>query len=401
MTADTTAGRPDHVPAELVRDVDHVFGADFLADPFAAFRDLQDVRLLWSPRHGGYWILTRTADIRSALQQPDLFSSWPTGIPAHVARAEKLAPLEMDPPEHTGYRRAIAPLFAPKAVTARTAAIDRTCSALIDAVAERGYCEFMADFAQPFPTTIFTNILGLPGEEAEKFVRWNNLLLHSQDRPEVRRQAGIEINTYLRELIAERREEPRDDVVSALLAAEIEGQPTTAEEVQNLCFLLFVAGLDTVTAALSFCFRFLAENPGHRRQLVERPELLPGAVEELLRVHSFVNPARTLTRDTEFAGVTMRKGERVLVSTTLAGQDPDEFPDVLEVRFDRPGNRHLAFGAGPHRCAGSHLARDEIRTALEQWHARIPDYTVAEGEPITVHAGGAMGLDRLPLVWHR
>jgi cytochrome P450 len=97
----------------------------------------------------------------------------------------------------------------------------------------------------------------------------------------------------------------------------------------------------------------------------------------------------------------MHKGERLLVSTTLAGQDPDEFPDVLEVRFDRPGNRHLAFGAGPHRCAGSHLARDEIRTALEQWHARIPDYTVAEGEPITVHAGGAMGLDRLPLVWHR
>jgi cytochrome P450 len=399
MTAEAAARRPDHVPAGLVRDVDHVFGADFLRDPFVAFRDLRDARVLWSPRHGGYWILTRIEDIRTALQRPHDFSSRATGIPAHVSRAEKLAPLELDPPEHTGYRRAIAPLFAPKAVTARTAAIDRTCAEFLDAVAGRGRAEFVADFAQPFPTVVFTNILGLPAGEAAKFVRWNNLLLHSQDQPEVRRSAGIEINDYLRELIADRHANPRDDVVSALLASDIEGRPATRAQVQNLCFLLFVAGLDTVTAALTWSFHFLAGHPEHRRQLVERPELLPGAVEELLRVHSFINPARTLTRDVEFAGVTMREGERVLLSTTLAGQDSDEFADVLEVRFDRPANRHLAFGAGPHRCAGSHLARDEIRTALRQWHARIPDYRIDEREPVSIHAGGAMGLDRLSLVW--
>ena len=394
-----STARPDHVPAALVRDVDHVFGAEFRTDPFAAFRDLRDQRVLWSPNHGGYWILTKAEDIRSALQQPELFSSSATGIPAHVSRKEKLAPLELDPPEHTAYRRAIAPLFAPKAVTARTAAIADTCAGLIDDLAERGHSEFVSEFAEPFPTRIFTNILGLPAAEAPRFVNWNNKLLHSQDKPEVRREAGVEINDYLRELIATRRVDPRDDVVSALLAAEIDGRPIADEEVQNLCFLLFVAGLDTVTAALTWCFRFLAQHPEHRRQLLAEPGLLPSAVEELLRVHSFINPARTLTRDLEFAGVSMRKGERILLSTVLAAQDPEEFPDEATVRFDRPNNRHLAFGAGPHRCAGSHLARDEITTALMQWHARIPDYAIAEGAELTIHAGGAMGIDRLPLVW--
>jgi cytochrome P450 len=390
---------PDHVPAALVRDVDHVFGADFLVDPFAAYRELRDQRVIWSPKHGGYWILTRAEDIRSALQQPELFSSRATGIPAHDSRREKLYPLELDPPEHTAYRKVIAPLFAPRAVTARTAAIDDTCAALIADVADRGRAEFVADFAEPFPTRIFTNILGLPIEEASRFVRWNNALLRNADRPDLRREAGAEINGYLRELIATRRLDPRDDVVSALVTAEVDDRPVTDEEVQNLCFLLFIAGLDTVTAALTWCFHFLARNPDHRRQLVADPGLIPSAVEELLRVHSFINPARTVTHDLEFAGVTMQTGDRVLLATALAAQDPNEFPDEAQVRFDRTGNRHLAFGAGPHRCAGSHLARDELTTAIGQWHVRIPDYEIDASEELTLHAGGVFGIDRLPLVW--
>lgn len=392
---------PAHVPPQVVRDVDHVFGPEFLADPFEAYRKLRDERVIWSPNHGGYWILTRAEDIRAAYQQPELFSSSATGIPAHVSRKEKLYPLELDPPEHTAYRRVIAPLFAPKAVTARTAAIDETAQVLIDEIAPRGRAEFIEDFAGPFPTRIFTNILGLPVDEAPKFVAWNNKLLHSQDQPELRREAGIEINGYLGELIEARRSEPRDDVVSVLLESEIDGRPIENDEIQNLCFLLFIAGLDTVTAALSWTFRFLALNPEHRRQIVEDPAVIPGAVEELLRVHSFVNPARTLNHDAEFAGVQMKAGERILLATAMVAQDPDEFPDEAIVRFDRPANRHMAFGAGPHRCAGSHLARDELTTALQLWHAAIPDYELDPSEGLTIHAGGVFGLDRLPLVWSR
>jgi cytochrome P450 len=391
--------RPEHVPADLVRDFDHVTGEAFARDPFGAFREARRDRVFWSPHHGGYWVLTRMADIREALQRPERFSNRLTGIPAHATRQERMLPLELDPPEHTAYRRVLAPMFAPKAVTARTAAIDRTCEQLLDGLVDKGGCDFMVEFAQPFPTTIFTNMLGLPPGESERFVGWNNVLLHSYDDPDARRQAGVDINTYLRELIAQRRAEPRDDIVSTLLDSPVDGRPIREDEVQNLTFMLFVAGLDTVTAALSFVFRFLAEHPDHRGQLVDDPALIPGAVEELLRVHAFINPARTVTGDLEFAGVTMRAGDRVLISTNLASNDPEEFPDPLEVRFDRPGNRHLAFGAGPHRCAGSHLARDELATAVEVWHRRIPDYTVAPGQVVTVHAGGAMGIDRLELVW--
>ena len=393
--------RPDHVPPELIRDFDHVTGVDFAADPFAAFQRARRDRVFWSPHHGGYWVLTRMADIREALQRPELFSSRSTGIPAHAARPERMLPLELDPPEHATYRRVLAPLFAPKAVAARNAAIGETCAQLIDVLIDRGGCEFVADFAEPFPTTIFTNLLGLPTAESGTFVGWDNILIHGYADPPARQQAAVDINDRLRELIAQRRAEPREDLISALLDTQVDGRAIRDDEVQNLTFLLFVAGLDTVTAALSFCFRFLAEHEGHRRQILADPALIPSAVEELLRVYAFVNPARTVTHDLEFAGARMRAGERVLLSTWLASNDDAEFEDPLEVRFDRPGNRHLAFGAGPHRCAGSHLARDELTTAIEQWHRRIPEYALRPGQAITLHIGGAMGIDRLELVWPR
>jgi cytochrome P450 len=242
-------------------------------------------------------------------------------------------------------------------------------------------------------------MLGLPVAEAGKFVGWNNVLLRAYDDPERRRQAGIEINAYLRDLVADRAAEPRDDLISTLLAGNVDGRPVTREEVHNFTFLLFVAGLDTVTAALAFAFRFLAENAAHRRQLVDNPDLVTGAAEELLRVHSFVNTARTVVTDTEIFGVRMKTGDRLLASTTMAAMDSDEFTDPFTVRFDRPLNRHLAFGAGPHRCAGSHLAREELVAALEEFHRRIPDYRVTPGATIRTHGGGSMGMDHLPLTW--
>jgi cytochrome P450 len=305
----------------------------------------------------------------------------------------------LDPPEHRPYRQALAPFFAPKAVAAKSAVIGEVCNGLLDGLVARGECEFVADFAQPFPTTIFTAMLGLPDSESKQFVEWNSVLLHDYDDPARRAAAGVEINDYLRNLIDERAADRRDDLVSNLLATTIEDRPVSRDEVQNFTFLLFVAGLDTVTAGLSFAFRFLAENPGHRRQLVDNPELITGAVEELLRVFSFVNTARTAVRNVEFAGVPMKAGDRVLVSTTLASMDPDEFPDPLTADFARRANRHLAFGAGPHRCAGSHLAREELRTAVREFHQRVPDYRAVDTDSIHTHGGGSMWMDRLVLRW--
>lgn len=390
---------PQHVPGRLVRDFNHVTGKDVVSDAFKPFRDAAGERIFYSPHHGGYWVLTRAADIREALQKPDVFSSRISGIPAQPPRPEKLRPLELDPPDHALYRRVLAPMFAPKVVAAKSAAIRATCVTLLDGFADRGHCELIEDFAEPFPATVFTEMLGLPSSEAAKFVEWDNILLHAYDDPARRQQAGIEINAYLRDVVADRAEHPRDDMLSALLSSSIGDRPITRKEVHDFAYLLFIAGLDTVTAALSFVFRFLAENDGHRKQLVESPDLIADAVEELLRVHAFVNMSRTVEYDTEFCGVQMKQGDRLLASTTFAARDGEEFTDPLEVRFDRQANRHIAFGAGPHRCAGSHLAREELRIAVEEFHRRIPDYRVVDGAEIRMHGGGAMGMDRLPLTW--
>jgi cytochrome P450 len=390
---------PGHVPDELVRDFDHVFGPQADRDAFDVYRNAPGERAFFSPHNGGYWVLTKADDIRTALQQPELFSSAATGIPAHPGRKEKLIPLELDPPEHRRHRQVLAPFFAPKVVSAKAAAIQRACVDLLDTLVARGECEFVADFAQPFPTTIFTAMLGLPNSESKQFVEWNNVLLHDFDSPGRRAAAGNEINEYLRELIQRRAAAPEDDLLSDLLNTTIDGSPVTRDVVQDFTFLLFVAGLDTVTAALSFGFRFLAENPVQRRALVDDPQLIPGAVEELLRVFSFINMGRTVVEDVDFAGVHMKAGDRLLTSTTLASMDPEEFDDPLVVDFRRRANRHLAFGAGPHRCAGSHLAREELRTAVREFHRRVPDYSLVEGQHIRMHGGGAMGIDRLLLRW--
>jgi len=395
---------PDHVPPDVVRPFDYHHDPRFVADPFGAFEGVRGQRAFFSPAYGGYWVLTEAADIRAAFQHPEWFSSRITGIPP-TPRPRQLLPLELDPPDHGAYRHPLAPVFSPKAVTLLESRIRATSVELIDRFATAGRCEFLADFAVPFPTTIFVDLLGLPAAEAPRLAAWNHALLHAHDEPQRREEAKTAIAAYLDDLVTRRMGEAGrgagrdDDLFAVLLAAEVEGRALTKDEIFDYAFLLFVAGLDTVTAALGFSFAYLARNADHRKQLVADPSLVPSAVEELLRSHSIVNPARTVTEDVEFAGVCMRAGDRVLVSTVLANRDPAEFDDPAAVDFHRSVNRHLAFGAGPHRCLGSHLARCELRVALEEFHRRIPDYRIEDGAVIRAHGGGAMGVDHLPLVW--
>jgi cytochrome P450 len=373
-------------------------------DPFGVFDAARGKRAFFSPTYGGYWVLTGAADIREAFQHPELFSSRITGIPP-TPRPRKLLPLELDPPEHGRFRHPLAAVFSPQAVARLEPAIRATCRALVDGIADGGSAELLADFAVPFPTTIFVEILGLPDAEAPRFAAWNHALLHAHDRPEVRAEAKGQIAGYLDELVTRRMAEVAagegraDDLFAVLVQAEVDGRPLTRDEIFDYVFLLFIAGLDTVTAALGFSFAHLARNAEHRKALVADEALIPQAVEELLRAYSVVNPARTVTGDVEFAGACLREGDRVLLATVLANRDPAEFDDPTDVRFDRPSNRHLAFGAGPHRCLGSHLARCELQVALEEFHRRIPDYRIADGAVIRAHGGGAMGVDHLPLVW--
>src|SRR4051812_11325057 len=346
--------------------------------------------------------LLRYEDNLKALQDYETFSS--RTVQYLGDSTHKMIPEELDPPDHTKYRRALSPHFTPGVVRTWEDEIRSLCVSLIEEFRDRGHGDFTQDFAQKFPTTIFLRIMGLPVEQRDEFIRRAHVILRTKKAEEdpdgaIRGAATQQIIGDLAAVIAARRQEPRDDLVSHLLAERIDGEPIGDAEFFAMGFLLYIAGLDTVASVLTYSFKHLAENPGLRRMLIEKPEMIPDAVEEFLRFFSIASGARVVTRDTEFAGVPMKEGDRILYCTAAAGRDPEQFSDPDTFIPDRKPNRHLAFGAGPHRCVGSHLARLELRIALEEWHKRIPDYRIPEGTQFREWVGSVAQLEALPLEW--
>jgi cytochrome P450 len=245
--------------------------------------------------------------------------------------------------------------------------------------------------------------MGLPTDHTDHFVALTRAaahLTHDDDPDFARRGAALaEIVTVLSDALADRRRHPTDDLLSHFATGEVEGRPLTEEEALAMSILVYLAGLDTVVALLSYAVRHLAGDTELRHGLTAQPDRWPRAIEEFLRYYSIVAVGRVVARDATFAGCPMKAGDRLVLSTPAAGRDPRAFERADEFDPDRIHNRHLAFGAGPHRCAGAHLARLEMRVFLEEWHARIPDYAVAPGAVVTQHAGPLAGLDSLPLVW--
>ncbi len=363
----------------------------------------QQVGAFGSDKHPSrtVWFLLRHDDVHLALQDPQLFSS--RSVIPFSDEDHRWIPEELDPPEHTKYRQLLNPLFSPGRVAALESEIRTFCVELIEGIAPKGSCDLLTDFARLFPTTIFMQLMGLPVEEADQFLSWVHALMHTNAAADpdgaIRSAALMAIMGYLGELIAARQAEPRNDIVSHLVTSSVDGRPLSSDELLETCFLLYMAGLDTVAGMLTYTFRHLAEHPDHQRLARDRPEAIPDLIEECLRRYSIVTTSRVVTRDVDFAGCPMKAGDRIVTPTAAANRDPDAFDRADEFIPDRRPNRHLAFGAGPHRCVGSHLARLELRVALEEWHRRIPAYRIADGAQITQHVGGVAGVDSLPLVW--
>lgn len=349
------------------------------------------------------WYLTGFEDNREAFQHPELFSN--RIIMAFLPESEQMPwiPITMDPPEHTKYRRLLNTWFTPANARQMTSQIRARCVELIEGFQANGRCDFVPEFARLFPTTVFMKMMGLPVAEAPTFLGWIERMMHETDATDpdskIRNETRVAVIQYLMGLIAARKAKPEDDIVSYMIAADFEGRKLVDEELMGISFLLYMAGLDTVAGMLSYIFRHLAERADHRRFLREHPEKIPDAVEEFLRYYAIVITSRFVTRDVEFAGCPMRAGDRVVLATPAPSRDPEGFPNAEEFVIDRRENRHLAFGAGPHRCLGSHLARVELAVAIEEWLRRIPDYRIADGAKIVQHIGGVAGLDTLPLVW--
>ncbi|TDD39026.1 cytochrome P450 [Actinomadura sp. KC06] len=350
----------------------------------------------------GFWVLTRYGDIVAAYQDAVSHSSRAVSV-IDPDPGYQWIPVMLDPPVHTTWRRLLRPLFTPARAAAMQDAIRRRCTSLIDGLADKGACDFVTDFARRFPTTVFLEFMGLPVDRLGEFLEWEHAILHPPPSGEGRGQAMAKVTACFQQLIAERRAAPRaerrDDVVSVAITFEVDGRPVTDGELLQLCVLLFLAGMDTVTAQLSYSFWHLAGHDADRARIVAEPGIIPDAVEELLRAYSPILPARKLTADVDVHGCPMRAGDMVMLPLAMANRDPRVFPDPHTVDFGRTPNRHVAFGAGPHRCLGAHLARLELRIALEEWHRRIPEYRVPDGAQPTEHTGLVLGLDSLPLTW--
>jgi cytochrome P450 len=349
------------------------------------------------------WYLLGFDDAREAFQRSDLFSSRVVSPFVEAKDQMPWIPLTLDPPEHQKYRRLLNPWFSEATAADTTPRVRERCVELIESFRASGRCDLVADFARLYPTTIFMKIMGLPVEESGKFLGWIDALMHTSDAADpggaIRAGAQQTIAQYLGELINARREDPRGDLVTYLTHAKVDDRPLTDMELLAISFLLYMAGLDTVAGMLTYIFRHLAEHPDHRKTLREHPESIPDAVEEFLRYYAIVTTSRFVTRDVEFAGCPMRAGDRVVLPTAASNRDPRQLADADKFILDRPQNRHLSFGGGPHRCLGSHLARVELAVAIEEWHRRIPDYCIEPGARITQHVAGVAGLDTLPLIW--
>jgi hypothetical protein len=274
------------------------------------------------------------------------------------------------------------------------------CAGLVDGFVAEGRADAAHDYAQQIPVRVIASILGVPSSLSDTFTGWVRDLLEFADDP-VRRARGANglVNFFVDE-VARRKAEPGDDLLSDLLHSESDdGQPVDERLVLGVAALVLIAGVDTTWSAIGSALWHLATHPEDRNRLVADPGVMPTAVEELLRAYAPVTMARVVKEDVEFEGCPMRAGDKVLLNFPGANRDPEVFPDADRVVLDRQLNRHVAFGSGIHRCAGSNLARMELRVALEEWLARIPDFRLAEGAVVTWAGGQIRGPRRLPVVF--
>ncbi|HVW41791.1 MAG TPA: cytochrome P450 [Amycolatopsis sp.] len=352
---------------------------------------------------GGYWIFTDQSVILDGLQNPDLWSS-SVIVPTEPDPPYKWIPIMLDPPQHTKWRKLLGGYFSPGRTKSMKEEQHRLAADIIAGLRGKGECDFVRDFARVFPSTIFLRIMGMPQEKLAQFMEWEDMILHQTNESDpdgsIRLGGMQKVTEYFAGLVAERRaaQDPAaDDIVSAAVRWEIDGKPASDTDVLNCLLLLFMAGLDTVASQSSYALYHLAKHPEHRERLVRDPDVIQHAVEEMLRAYPIVQTARKATRDGDFHGYQVKAGDMATFPLSASGRDENAYPNAREVDLDREVTRHLSFGGGPHRCLGSHLARQELVVLLEEWHKAIPEYEVV-GQPME-HGGGVWGLDSLSLSW--
>jgi cytochrome P450 len=393
---------PSHVPPELVWDHSYMDFLNELDDPFLAAARLHDgPDIVWGTNVNvgmPAWILTRHALIEEGFADADKFSSSRGAVMAAITDPSwLLLPVEADRPSHTDYRRVLQPFFTPAAMAGRAAEVQGLCDSLIDRFVARGRCEFMGEFASLLPNALVVSLMGLPQEMLPQFLEWEEVVMHDPDAAK-RIVAGTAIIDYLKRFIAEQKAGPRSPLMEGVLTGAVDGRPFNDAEILGTCYLLFVAGLDTVFNTLGWIMRELATDPALQTRLRDNPQDIPAAVEEFTRAFGVSAPMRTVAKDMVFHGVEMKKGEDVMLPTLLAGRDPRAWRNPHVIDIDR-APRPVTFGRGAHVCIGIHLARREMKVMIETFLARMRNIRVPDRTRFRFETNSTIGLRELPLEW--
>lgn len=390
---------PEHVPA------DQIFDFDMYADPRVTDEVQKSINdavagapeVFYTPRNGGHWVVRRFDAITDMLKDYEHFSAREMHIP-RIENHPVFIPLSLDPPNSVPFRHVMMRAFSAKSVRALEPTMRAWAARIVDAATAGDSCDFVRDVASLYPVSIFMELMGMPLERLREFRALANAFFSATEPEENGRLAG-EILAILAALVEERRTAPGDDMVSGLLASEIEGRPPSTDEVLAMCFLLFIAGMDTVTNVSGFAFRHLASDPDLQDRLRANAELIPQFVEESLRSFPVVNMSRLVIKDCDHLGAPMRAGDMVLCLPSEASRDPRMHAEPDRFQIEREQFSHLTFGTGPHLCIGHILARAEIRILTEEWLQRIPRFQAPAGGRGAFRMGVIMALETLPLTW--
>ena len=384
-----------------------VLSRPYVDDPFAIWDDLRHAcPVAHTDRRGSTWLPTTYKDVVALAHDIEHFSSLDiTVIPFTGEEPDEpvlpygVPPISVDPPLHTWTRRLLLPWFSHRKVDSYEPMTRELCNRLIDGFLADGRADAAAEYAQQIPVRVIAAILGVPESLSDTFTGWVRDVLEFADDEERRRDGTIALIEYFVAEVERRKTEPGDDLLSALLQTEMDGEPIEVAIVLGVAALTLIAGVDTTWSAIGSSLWHLATHPEDAKTLATDPEAMPLAVEELLRAYSPVTMARVVTSDLEFEGCPMKAGDKVLMNFPAANRDPEAFEHPDQVILDRAHNRHVAFGSGIHRCAGSNLARMELRVAIEEWLRRIPEFRVEPGAEVTWAGGQVRGPRSVPVVF--
>jgi cytochrome P450 len=377
---------------------------EWSANPYPIQDDLrQRCPIAHTNRFGGGWLPTRYEDVAAIAYDTEHFSSRSIIMgnfrpPREIAPIGGSPPITSDPPFHRDARKLLLPAFTKAAVSRLEPATKALCHSLIDAFQGRDVVDAASDYAQHIPTRVIADMLGFPPQDGPQFRKFVKSRLEGINLPQEERVTRMSaLFHYLLAQVRDHLDNPRDDLTTFLINAELCGRQLQASHIVGTMTLLLIAGLDTTWSAIGASLWHLARNAEDRRRLVAEPGLLPTAVEEFLRAYAPVTMARLVKQDIHFRGVDMKADDWILLSFPAANRDPAQFDRADRVSIDRPINHHAAFGLGIHRCLGSHLARMELRVALQAWLERIPDFSLDDPSAVTWSTGQVRGPRMLPL----